>query len=56
MTALLQQGVLTLTLAGKGTYVLNKQAPNQQIWLSSPIRCRSVQKVSLLHGVNGINH
>ncbi|KAG2184981.1 hypothetical protein INT43_000894 [Umbelopsis isabellina] len=30
------QGVLTLKLGSKGTYVLNKQPPNQQIWLSSP--------------------
>ncbi|KAJ2961563.1 hypothetical protein NQZ79_g3151 [Umbelopsis isabellina] len=30
------QGVLTLKLGPKGTYVLNKQPPNQQIWLSSP--------------------
>ncbi|KAM3586534.1 Mitochondrial matrix iron chaperone [Umbelopsis sp. WA50703] len=30
------QGVLTLKLGAKGTYVLNKQPPNQQIWLSSP--------------------
>ncbi|CAD6587200.1 MAG: Mitochondrial chaperone Frataxin [Cyphobasidiales sp. Tagirdzhanova-0007] len=30
-------GVLTLKLpAGKGTYVINKQPPNKQIWLSSP--------------------
>ena len=32
------EGVLTLRLgAGKGTYVINKQPPNQQIWLSSPL-------------------
>ncbi|POS84085.1 hypothetical protein EPUL_004107 [Erysiphe pulchra] len=30
-------GVLTLTLPPKGTYVLNKQPPNKQIWLSSPV-------------------
>ncbi|EJD04038.1 Frataxin [Fomitiporia mediterranea MF3/22] len=29
-------GVLTLNLADKGTYVINKQPPNKQIWLSSP--------------------
>ncbi|KAI5123579.1 hypothetical protein M0805_003397 [Coniferiporia weirii] len=29
-------GVLTLNLADKGTYVINKQPPNRQIWLSSP--------------------
>ncbi|GAB5586820.1 Mitochondrial matrix iron chaperone [Umbelopsis nana] len=30
------QGVLTLKLGANGTYVLNKQPPNKQIWLSSP--------------------
>ncbi|KAI5307351.1 Mitochondrial chaperone Frataxin [Ascosphaera pollenicola] len=30
-------GVLTIIAPGKGTYVLNKQPPNKQIWLSSPI-------------------
>ncbi|RPD63155.1 Frataxin, partial [Lentinus tigrinus ALCF2SS1-6] len=29
-------GVLTLKLGNKGTYVINKQPPNKQIWLSSP--------------------
>ncbi|KAJ3794038.1 hypothetical protein GGU11DRAFT_690593 [Lentinula aff. detonsa] len=29
-------GVLTLRLGDKGTYVVNKQPPNKQIWLSSP--------------------
>ncbi|KAG6837115.1 hypothetical protein H0H93_014421 [Arthromyces matolae] len=29
-------GVLTLSLGQKGTYVINKQPPNKQIWLSSP--------------------
>ncbi|KAG8463622.1 hypothetical protein KFE25_003895 [Diacronema lutheri] len=29
--------VLNLTLSGHGTFVLNKQAPNKQIWLSSPV-------------------
>jgi frataxin len=28
---------MTIAVAGKGTYVLNKQPPNKQIWLSSPI-------------------
>ena len=33
----LSDGVLTIKLGGgKGTYVLNKQAPNLQIWWSSP--------------------
>ncbi|KAA1468601.1 Frataxin [Dentipellis sp. KUC8613] len=29
-------GVLTLKLGNNGTYVINKQPPNKQIWLSSP--------------------
>lgn len=29
-------GVLTLSLGEHGTYVINKQPPNKQIWLSSP--------------------
>ncbi|CAL9098568.1 unnamed protein product [Musa textilis] len=29
--------VLTLKLGSLGTYVINKQAPNRQIWLSSPV-------------------
>jgi frataxin len=33
----LQAGVLTLNFPPNGTYVLNKQPPNKQIWLSSPI-------------------
>ncbi|KAJ2609826.1 hypothetical protein H4S08_003894 [Coemansia sp. RSA 1365] len=31
------QGVLTLSVMYIGTYVINKQPPNKQIWLSSPI-------------------
>ncbi|CAO2819773.1 unnamed protein product [Amaranthus hypochondriacus] len=30
-------GVLTLKLGNLGTYVVNKQTPNRQIWLSSPV-------------------
>ncbi|KAI0296591.1 Frataxin-like domain-containing protein [Russula brevipes] len=30
-------GVLTLDLGQRGTYVINKQPPNKQIWLSSPV-------------------
>ena len=33
----LSDGVLTVKLGAHGTYVLNKQTPNQQIWLSSPV-------------------
>ncbi|KAI8461727.1 hypothetical protein BY996DRAFT_4573149, partial [Phakopsora pachyrhizi] len=29
-------GVLTLSVGNNGTYVINKQPPNKQIWLSSP--------------------
>ncbi|EJT98908.1 Frataxin [Dacryopinax primogenitus] len=32
-----ESGVLTLSCGPHGTYVLNKQPPNQQIWLSSPL-------------------
>lgn len=30
-------GVLTLALGKDGVFVLNKQPPNKQIWLSSPV-------------------
>lgn len=30
-------GVLTLWLGSKGTFVLNKQTPNRQLWWSSPL-------------------
>lgn len=30
-------GVLTACLGKHGTFVLNKQTPNRQIWLSSPV-------------------
>ncbi len=33
----LASGVLTIELPGHGTFVINKQVPNKQIWLSSPI-------------------
>ena len=33
----LSQGVLTLKLGELGTYVINKQTPNKQIWMSSPV-------------------
>jgi frataxin len=32
-----QAGVFSITLPNVGTYVINKQPPNKQIWLSSPI-------------------
>ncbi|XP_002987370.2 frataxin, mitochondrial [Selaginella moellendorffii] len=31
------EGVLTVRLGDLGTYVINKQTPNRQIWLSSPV-------------------
>ena len=38
-------GVLTISLgAQRGTYVLNKQAPNKQIWWSSPISDPTVRE------------
>ena len=30
-------GVLTIALGARGTIVINKQAPNQQLWWSSPL-------------------
>lgn len=34
---ILQDGVLTIKFgANYGTYVINRQTPNKQIWLSSP--------------------
>ena len=32
-----ESGVLEIDLGQSGTYVINKQAPNEQLWLSSPI-------------------
>lgn len=32
-----QSGVMNVIVPGAGTYVLNKQPPNKQIWLSSPV-------------------
>lgn len=34
-----QQGVLKIDLGESGTWVINRQIPNRQIWWSSPIRC-----------------
>ncbi|EDQ86624.1 uncharacterized protein MONBRDRAFT_28012 [Monosiga brevicollis MX1] len=33
----LANGVLTVDMADLGTYVINKQTPNQEIWFSSPL-------------------
>jgi frataxin len=32
----LQEGILTIDMEDGGRYLINKHAPNQQIWLSSP--------------------
>ena len=32
-----EDGVVTIQMGRHGTYVLNKQAPNRQIWMSSPV-------------------
>ncbi|KAG8531120.1 uncharacterized protein KY384_004477 [Bacidia gigantensis] len=37
LTPVNQAGVLTFLFPPLGTYVLNKQPPNKQIWLSSPV-------------------
>lgn len=34
---MVQAGVLNFAFPPIGTYVINKQPPNKQIWLSSPI-------------------
>lgn len=33
----LNNGVLTVVVDGENTYVINKQTPNRQLWLSSPL-------------------
>ena len=33
----LNHGVMTIQVPALGTYVINKQPPNKQIWLSSPV-------------------
>ncbi len=33
----LSQGVLTILIDGYGSWVINKQGPNRQIWWSSPL-------------------
>ncbi|CAG8755389.1 2541_t:CDS:2, partial [Cetraspora pellucida] len=42
-------GVLTLKCGSEGTYVLNKQPPNKQIWLSSPISGPKRYDYDLMH-------
>lgn len=36
LNVVFQGGVLTIDLGQYGTYVINRQSPNRQIWLSSP--------------------
>ena len=43
-----QNQVLTLKVGPLGTYVINKQTPNRQIWLSSPVRYFFLLTLSLL--------
>ena len=38
-------GVLAFSLGDAGTYVINKQTPNKQIWLSSPTSGQCVHSV-----------
>jgi frataxin len=45
----LQSGVLTLDLGQHDTYVINKQPPNKQIWLSSPVRCVCKSSLRVLY-------
>ena len=33
----ISQGVLNIVLPSKGTWVINKQTPNRQLWWSSPL-------------------
>ncbi|KAL5593964.1 hypothetical protein BROUX41_001016 [Berkeleyomyces rouxiae] len=51
-------GVLTIKFGRIGTYVINKQPPNKQIWLSSPIsgpkRYDFVVDKSMMEGGNWI--
>ena len=37
MDVVYADGVLNVVVGERGTFVLNKQAPNMQLWLSSPI-------------------
>ena len=37
LISLVQAGVLSVTFPPNGTYIINKQPPNKQIWLSSPL-------------------
>lgn len=43
-----QGGVLTLRLGSGGTYVINRQPANRQIWLSSPARFPQTYSCNLI--------
>lgn len=43
--------MLTLRLGASGTYVVNKQPPNRQIWLSSPLSGPKRYDFDADHGV-----
>ena len=48
-------GVITLKLGGDfGTYVINTQTPNRQIWLSSPVRWLQTNSPSIISTFCGI--
>uniref|UniRef100_A0A7N2MBD5 Ferroxidase n=1 Tax=Quercus lobata TaxID=97700 RepID=A0A7N2MBD5_QUELO len=47
--------VLTLKLGDLGTYVLNKQTPNRQLWLSSPVRTNLTPDVPVIPSDMGVD-
>ncbi|SMN18778.1 similar to Saccharomyces cerevisiae YDL120W YFH1 Mitochondrial matrix iron chaperone [Maudiozyma saulgeensis] len=54
----LNHGVMTLEISGLGPYVINKQPPNKQIWIASPVSgpnrfdLYKGQWISLRNGLN----
>lgn len=42
------EGVVTLTLSKDKVYVINKQSPNKQIWLSSPFSQKFIQRAKAI--------
>ncbi|KAL0001799.1 hypothetical protein SO802_015580 [Lithocarpus litseifolius] len=47
--------VLTIKLGDLGTYVLNKQTPNRQLWLSSPVRTNLIPDVPVIPSDMGVD-
>ena len=45
-----KDGVFELHLGPHGTYVINKQAPNRQLWWSSPLSGPKRYNYDLAHG------